>query len=317
MKRKTSDRYLGQILHTDGNKASADATISDREGKIKGAMFEVKSIIEDFQMQAVGGMMSAWELWEKAMIPSLLSGAGTWLGATQDEYDKCDRLQDMFWRIMLEVPESCPKVALRAETRMISMKYRVWQQKLLLLQRLKNQDNRALSSKILKVQQAKEWPGLSVEAREICSELGLPDINQYQMSGADIKLAILDHHDRQLFDEISKSKKMKNHLNDNFKHIQEYFKEKSLYHCRLAFRIRCELVKDIKGNFKDKFRRKGGEDALKCGDCVTEEIQTQSHCLICPRWADIRTGVNLDKIEGLVTFFQRMISARLEEKNGS
>ena len=108
------------------------------------------------------------------------------------------------------------------------MKYRVWQQKLLLLQRLKNQENTALSSKILEVQQAKEWPGLSVEAREICSEQGIPDINQYEMSGADIKSAIWDYHDRKLFNEISNSKKMKNHISDNFKKIQDYFKEKSL-----------------------------------------------------------------------------------------
>ena len=105
--------------------------------------------------------MSAWELWGKAMIPSLFSGAGTWVGATKEEYDRCDRLQDMFWRIMLEVPESCPKVALRAETRMIRTKHRVWQQKLLLLKRIKQQELSTLSRRILEVQQAKQWPGLS------------------------------------------------------------------------------------------------------------------------------------------------------------
>ena len=112
VKRKQFDKYLWQILHTDGARASVEATIAERAGKIKGAIFEVKSIIDDFQMQAVGGMMAAWELWEKAMVPSLLAGAGTWVGATENEYDKCDKLQEMFWRVMLEVPESCPRIAL-------------------------------------------------------------------------------------------------------------------------------------------------------------------------------------------------------------
>ena len=76
-------------MHGDGNRASVGATIGEREGKIK-------SIIDDFHMPAVGGMMSALELWEKAMVPSLLSGAGTWAGATAEEYDRCDKLQDMF-----------------------------------------------------------------------------------------------------------------------------------------------------------------------------------------------------------------------------
>ena len=39
----------GQILHEDGNKASVGATIKDKEGKIKGAIFEAKSIVDDFQ----------------------------------------------------------------------------------------------------------------------------------------------------------------------------------------------------------------------------------------------------------------------------
>ena len=60
VKQKPADKYLGQILHSDGVKASVNATISDREGRIKGAIFEVQSIIEQFEMQAIGGLMGAW-----------------------------------------------------------------------------------------------------------------------------------------------------------------------------------------------------------------------------------------------------------------
>ena len=73
-------------------------------------------------------------------------------------------------------------------------------------------------------------------------------------------------------------------------------KGKSVDSCRLAFRIQCELVKEIKGNFKDKYRRKGGEDAILCDDCECKEIQTQSHCLVCPHWEEIRRGLPLDKL---------------------
>ena len=45
---------------------------------------EVRTIIEDFLMQAIGGMMVEWELLEEAIIPSLLSGSGTWFGKCQD-----------------------------------------------------------------------------------------------------------------------------------------------------------------------------------------------------------------------------------------
>ena len=289
----------------------------DREGKLKGAIFEVKSIIEDFQMQALGSMMAAWELWEKAMVPSLLSGAGTWVGATLDEYERCDKLQDMFWRVMLEVPVSCPRVALRAETRMIGMKHRVWQYKLLLLKRIKGQSSSTLSKQILLEQQANKWPGLSAEVKEICSLLNIPDLNECELSAGNVKNAILEHHDKQLLEDVSNSKKMMKHKEDDFTQVQSYMNGKVVSNCRMAFRIRCEMVNEVKGNHKDKYRRKGGEEALKCEDCHSNQIQTQTHCLTCPHWEDIRKGLEIDKIEGMVTFFQRMLKERLRERTGS
>ena len=317
VRRKQYDKYLGQILHTDGVRASVEATIKDREGKVKGAMFEVKSIVEDFRMQAIGGMMAAWELWEKAMVPSLLSGAGTWVGATTTEIDMCDKLQELFWRIMLEVPESCPRIALRAETRMINMQHRIWQHKLLLIKRIKCQDISTLSRSIFEEQKNNNLPGLAREVKDICAQLNIPDVNENTISEADIKRAILDHHDRELVEEIGKSKKMMRHKHDNFKSVQNYMKGKSIINCRMAFRIRCELVKEIKGNFKDKYRRRGGDQALICEDCDSEEIQTQNHCLECPYWEDFRRGSDLTKIEDLVEYFKKMLSERLKRKSGS
>ena len=161
---------------------------------MNGAIFETKSIIEEFRMQAVGGMMAAWELWERAMVPSLLSGAGTWTGITSTEIERLDKIQDFFWRVMLRVPESCPRIALRAETRMIGMKHRVWQEKLLLLRRIKNKNRQSLSRKIFEEQRANNWPGLSREVRDICKEINLPDINDMDISEGEIKQAVFDHH---------------------------------------------------------------------------------------------------------------------------
>ena len=96
VKHRECDRYLGQMLHGGGLGMSAEATIQERTGRIKGATREIKQIIEDFRMQSIGGLMAAWELWEKALIPSLLSGAGTWfgLGSKSNAIDMCDNLQN-------------------------------------------------------------------------------------------------------------------------------------------------------------------------------------------------------------------------------
>ena len=69
MDRKKEDKYLGQVLHEDGLSASVDATVASRAGKFKGAMFEVRSVIEEFSMQAMGGMSEAKTLLELALLP--------------------------------------------------------------------------------------------------------------------------------------------------------------------------------------------------------------------------------------------------------
>ena len=74
----------------------------------------MKSIVEEFQMQAMGGMMAAWELWERSLVPKLFSGAGTWFGGEcKEAIQICDDVQNFYWRVILKVPESCPKIALR------------------------------------------------------------------------------------------------------------------------------------------------------------------------------------------------------------
>ena len=100
-------------------------------------------------MQALAGGMVAWELWEHALLPSLLVGAGTWLGEIQEAVDLCDSIQNFFWHLVL-VPESCPKVALRSEPRMTGMKWRIWEEKCLLLKKILQLDNTAVAKRVCK-----------------------------------------------------------------------------------------------------------------------------------------------------------------------
>ena len=198
---------------------SAEATIQERTGRIKGATREIKQIIEDFRMQSIGGLMAAWELWEKALIPSLLSGAGTWfgLGSKSKAIDMCDNLQNYFWRVILSVPESCPKVALRCETSMMGMKWRIWLRKILLLVRIKSQNTNFLSRQVYDECKSKGWPGLGKEVSEICDEIGLPDVNDVSVTKDGIRENIWDHHMEDMKSELSKSKQLHDIQDDDFK----------------------------------------------------------------------------------------------------
>ena len=134
--------------------------------------------------------MAAWEFWEHALLPSLLSGAGTWLGEIQEAVDLCDSLQNFFWRLILEVPESCPKVSLRSEPNMIGAKWRIWEAKCLLLKQIQLLEDTALAKRICQEAEARGWPGLYQEVREICKQVGLKDITKYNISKSQIKEAI-------------------------------------------------------------------------------------------------------------------------------
>ena len=75
-------------------------------------------------------------------------------------------------------------------------------------------------------------------------------------------------------------------------------------------------MKTFKDNFRSKYRQKerGEEDSdpgLQCGDCLAPDTRdTQAHCLICPAWEQVRTGLDLGDIEDLVTYFRRVLEGR-------
>ena len=73
-----SFKWLGQTLSEGGLSESVSATVEARAGKIRGACLEVAQIVNDWRSQAVGGMETAFLLWESCCIPSFLHGAGTW-----------------------------------------------------------------------------------------------------------------------------------------------------------------------------------------------------------------------------------------------
>ena len=60
--------------------------------------------------------------------------------------------------------------------------------------------------------------------------------------------------------------------------------DKSVENGRLAFQIRSKMVKD--------------------------EILSQSHCLVCPAWKELREGLDLKQIKDLTIYFRRLLLER-------
>ena len=88
--------------------------------------------------------------------------------------------------------------------------------------------------------------------------------------------------------------------------------DKSIENGRMSFKIRCQMLENIPGNFKNKYRKE--KEKLKCQHFDLDTNMTQSHCLDCPAWSTIRKDLNLTKIEDLVKIFRSLLSKRAKSE---
>ena len=260
-----------------------------RSGTIIAAIFEVKAIIQDFRMQSIGGLVTALDLWERAIIPTLLNNSESWTEISQTAIKKLEELQNMFLRVILDTPFSTPKPALKWETGMAPMENRIMVKKLKFINSIKHQDDSVLSKEILQEQIRLQLPGLAKECVEICHRFGLDNITKNEVPVKEWKMKV-DRASRtqaevEMKEEIERKdySKMKYVKNEEFK-MKEYIKMKSIENARTMFRIRSSMV-DVKFNYKNDKRY--SHELWKCEGCKSA-IETQSHIINCPAFANFK-----------------------------
>ena len=149
---KPEEKYLGDIFSSLGLAESVDATVNERTPKVKASYYELRAIIEDIKMQAVGGFEAALDLFENYIVPSLLANCGTWTQIEKKIVEKLDALQDMYGRVILKVPQSTPKLSIRAALGLPGIAWRIKQEKILLVLAIMEQEDGCLAKKVLKEQ---------------------------------------------------------------------------------------------------------------------------------------------------------------------
>ena len=124
-------------------------------------------------------------MWELAIVPNLLNSWGVWTEMSKTTEEVLEELQYSFVRRMLHVPVSTPKVSLLSETGLLSMKHRVWSEKLRMTIVLQKLEEKVLAKKIYLEQKRQ---GLVSETGAICKALEIPDINQSVVSSGTIRV---------------------------------------------------------------------------------------------------------------------------------
>ena len=151
-----------------GLSKSVEATVSERSGKIKVSIYELRALIKDFRMQATCGIEAAIDLHGSSIVPSLLANCATWLNIEKKTEDKLNKIQDLFGRTLLKAPQSTPRLAIRGSLGLPGMRFRIFQEKVLLVLAIKEQEDNCLAKEVLQEQVRMGWPGLAQEVQKIC-----------------------------------------------------------------------------------------------------------------------------------------------------
>ena len=127
-------------------------------------------------MQMIGGIKCGLDIWEMAIIPSLLNNAGTWINISDKSIDKLNSLQNIFLQTLLGVGRACPTPALCWDTATLDMRVRVQKAKLALIHHIMGLEGTSLAKQIYEEQLSFGWPVLVRECGEIVKEWGVQDI---------------------------------------------------------------------------------------------------------------------------------------------
>ena len=314
-----SEVYLGDVISAGGLEKCVEETIKRRLGKVKGAMYETKALMEDFQMQAVGGMAGAWDIWELAIIPSLLNNCGSWMGIGKNIHNTLNELQYTYLRMIYSCPPSTPLLALRTQAGMLDMEHRVWTEKVCLVARLLHtrEDQENLCREVLEVQLAMGWPGLIKEVKEICCTVGLPDVTMQYICREEVLENIRYYDMKMAKTKMAPLEKCRVIRNRDCRHVQPYMFQKSLAQSRMEFLWETDMI-DTRTTMKGKYE-KGKYSCPHCRDGREQGVlESPAHLLItCSAYADLRGGIDPELVlEDRAAFLRKAILRRktLEQK---
>ena len=221
-----------------------------------------------------------------------------------------ENIQTLFFQVLFQVPQSCPKLAGHWDTGSMLMKSRIMKRKINFSKYLKTQNDDSLSHQIFKEQERLNAKGLSTEAIAIATELNI--LEEYKDSKIKVKpfknitkknLKIIN--EKYIRQGIEKYSKMESVKGEKFE-VKEYLKKMNLNQIRSHFRYRMNMLK-VKFNFKNI--KNFENDNWQCDSCE-KSIDTQSHILWCPAYQNLREGKSLDSDDDLIEYITKVMLIR-------
>ena len=278
------------------------------------SIFELIAILEDSRMQVIGGLIGVLEVYEMAIIPSLMNNCGTWTEISEQGIEELEGLQNLFFRMLFQVPTSTPKSFFCWETKTLTMRLRIWKEKLNLYKYLQHMPEETLANEIFMEQKRCGFPGLVKECEEFAKVLGIENqLTDIKTSKAEfkriVKTAINMENEKVLRNQLKNYSKVKEWADEDYG-IKDYLKNMTLEDSRMYFRIRCNMTK-----FAFNFRNmKEYSDTLWwCSSCE-KAVDTFAHSKWCIAHSDLRQGKDLSDEKDLVKYITEVLLRREKDK---
>ena len=255
-----------------GDSDSVLATILSGKGKATAAIDEIKAVLDDLRVAAVGGIQGGLYLWELSVSPFLLNNASTLTDIMDGAIQELDRLQELFLRVLLEVPRSTPKPLLYWDTGTMTMANRIKVMKLNLMVHLKKLDQSSLAKQVLDEQIRHDWPGLAKEAKEICQKWKMENVTREEEEVKSKKVwkrmiqkKAKEEEGKELRERMKTYQKLQDKIEEDYGK-KAYFDKMSSKDAKLWFRVRSKMIK-CKMNFSSDKKNSDSLWLCECG-CI-------------------------------------------------
>ena len=279
MEEKTEERYLGDVISTDGRNLN---NIKARIGKGKGINKKIFTMLESIPFGKryfeVGIILR-----ETLLVSSMLFNSEAWYNLTNAELDLLETIDLAFLRQLLEAPKGTPKEMLFLELGCIPFREIIREKRLGYLHYILNEDKKSMIFRFfesqMKQRTKKDW------VSTVLDDLEKLEINSNMEEIANMKKTsfmnlIKNKINKRTFENLeslkqshSKVKKVE-HIGIKIqKYLQPNNSKMTKVEAQIIFKLRCRMT-EAKINLKGKY------DDWGCSACGLEE-ESQEHIIKC------------------------------------
>ena len=121
--------------------------------------------MDDCHSHVTGGIQTGIDIWEMSVIPYLMNNSESWTSLPTAATEELDSLQNLFYRVLLQVPTGCPTPMMYWDCKGLLMSNRILKKKSMFLHHFATLDESSIAHQVYCTQKTLMLPGLVKECK--------------------------------------------------------------------------------------------------------------------------------------------------------